>query len=461
MLHIMSARSFFNSPLFLIALVLGMVPYLWIAFFSFPSADDFCATLLSDQASDAFQNAANLYSGSNGRYAVNFLLWFSPLREASLTGYQLWAFGLLLLSLFSLHRLLAVFPGGGRDTLWVRLAANFGWHLVFLSGMPDLAEGVYWQAGATAYLGGQALLFLHLSFFFRAHQQTSFLHTAGLFLTLILAMGFYEVQTVGLALFYAITLAWKLATGRKSGLWFYGLTFFSIALAVIVYLAPGNAVRAAHYPDSGRLLYSVAMSFLQTLRFLGEWLAYAPLWTGIGLCLVVPAKLPQLPFRLPAKRALLIGGLIVFLSAFIPYYTTGTLGQHRTINAAYGAFLLLALVWAFSLRQRFGEHPYMAPLHTYKARVMMSAFFISAVCFTGNGYLVSSDLLQGRASAYLEAQQHREAEILTHLEDEAYLIQPLQSWAGSIASFDVPPADHGKIGECMLLYYGAYRQSLR
>ncbi|HRJ36613.1 MAG TPA: DUF6056 family protein, partial [Flavobacteriales bacterium] len=337
----MSANS---HRLYLLAGFIALLPLFALSFFTFPCADDWCADIFFRQfhvRSDAF-NA--LYETYNGRFAANGVLLFSPLNFGQ-SGYSVWLFFQLLLFalvFFLVAKSLFRYFGIERGSELISLLSL----LTAFSALPQISEGLFWLTGSAAYLGGSIFLLLHIGsmiYYLRKKNTSGLLFV---FITAFLAQGWNEVQTVFMAAVYFIALIGFIIYKKKIPTWFiFSMIAISIGTLIMV-LAPGNDVRINNYPDAGNTVNSLFMSFAQTLRFLALWLIHP---SGIILAIIVMYKGAQFgsTTRLPSLFILISLLLFaVFIAAFLPYLTTGILGQHRTLNwACVFCFLLLPLIW--------------------------------------------------------------------------------------------------------------------
>jgi hypothetical protein len=401
-----------------ILLVLSLLPYLCLAFFAHPVADDFCYAAKS-AGEDLWTWSRGEWLSWNGRYASNLLMIHGPLTWCTepLTGYRLMPPALLLLTLLSawflLHRL-ARHALSGREELLGALV----FLLLYLNLMPDVGEGFYWYTGAITYQLGSILLLIHLGLLVPLHQK-GFKRFILFLLNLLLAFliaGMNEIHM--LLLFYFHLGRTILFVGRrKAFLPALLLLLVTGTGAALMYLAPGNAVRGAMFADTHLLWRSVGMSGLQSLRFIGTWLL-SPSLLAMGL-LYVPLH-GRLKERIPGYKRLLriwpwtaalLPFAVVAATTFPAYWSTGLLGQHRTLNVAclffIPLFFLNLAVWL--------ERKPLQRLAIQKPNARMEAWALAlallALNLTGNGFAAHADLLGGRAAAYDRVMTAREDQL--------------------------------------------------
>jgi hypothetical protein len=184
---------------------------------------------------------------------------------------------------------------------------------------------------------------------------------------------------------------------------------FTAICALLVMLSPGNGTRRSMYPAHYQLAHSVGMSALQTLRFVGDWASSGSLLLATLLFAPLARKLWSRSAQTPriAKAAfwLSVAGLVLVVpvGVFPAYWETGILGQHRTVNTAHFAFLLLWFL-AVSMWVVSGNR-HAAALTSFgrEWRVPLAFLLFAALALTRNSYALGVDFVDGRFQAF-----HRE-----------------------------------------------------
>lgn len=207
------------------ALVILLVLYAGIGLFTRIEADDYCVAGRVDARQ--FHHATlpgwttAMYTGWSGRYSQlivhGALAHLDPLANMLVPGL------LIALSVWLLRRL-------------THLLTALALVAAFLLSMPD-GDGFtfYWLSSSLTYVAPVVVMLAALVLL---RQGTRFIAPV-LFALGILAGGFSESTTLGIA------LVWLVLTGRRGLLFLVGLV---IAFG-IVYIAPGNAVRATYFPE--------------------------------------------------------------------------------------------------------------------------------------------------------------------------------------------------------------------
>ena len=286
--------------------------------------------------------------------------------------------------------------------------------LLFISVMPRVATGFYWYTGSATYQLGSILVLYYLGLLIRYLRKhyliTKRIHLIINILLLGVIIGFNEIIMIYLLLF--LLTIWLVLARKEKKLKFEGLfvqVVFASLFAAIMFFAPGNEVRGGQFEDRHLLFNSFYMSGLQTVRF-------GLLWVFSGSLLLISILfinlLPKLNkeialfrnrFYLNQWEALGILIFIVFMSVFPAYWSTGILGQHRTVNV--GCFFFL-IFWFITLSIWWNKHDLKIKLTKIAATALL--IFTGAIfTFTGNGYHAMFDAMTGRAAYFDDQMNHR------------------------------------------------------
>ena len=224
-----------------------------------------------------------------------------------------------------------------------------------------------------------------------------------LLILLFLCCGFSEVLTFLIVFFFGV-LSFvfyrdQLVRKRLILVHFLGAITFSCLLV----FSPGNEVRESVYENSHNLSSSLLYSVAQVARFSLVWLCSVPFVVASLFYLSFGGVLGKYvwfekSFYLNRWEALAIVVFIVFICVFPPYWATGMLGQHRTLNVAYAFFLPMWFVLLTVWQNYYQEKVSFNFLPQIK-RVLAVVFFLGLL-FTGNGFGALNDLFSGSAKQY-------------------------------------------------------------
>jgi hypothetical protein len=418
----MNQRTLFR--LFTLLLIGSLFKYLWLAGYAHPVADDFCYAAKSRGASLwAWSHSEWMYW--NGRYASNLLMAQGPLSWSAdlLPGYRAVPIALMAFTFlgcwFLLRRITRHAFTTGQELLGALIFL-----VLYLNLMPDIGEGFYWYTGAITYQLGSILFLVHLGLLF-GEQFKGIAGAIVFLLNVLLAViivGMDEIHMllmVGLHLGRTGWLLWRHSNGVFSAL----VQFIAVcAGAALMYLAPGNAVRGAMFSDTHLLFHSLGMSALQAVRFIGIWVLSPALLALSALYVPVHHMLkkrcPEM-LRVSPWIAAALPVLLVMACTFPAYWSTGLLGQHRTINVACIFFVPL---WFLNLSLWLERKPLREMAAMQLPPRMLGIGMLLAILslnLTHNGFAAYVDLFGGRAANYDRVMLQREAQVRAAAQDPA------------------------------------------
>ncbi len=200
-------------------------------------------------------------------------------------------------------------------------------------------------------------------------------------------------------------------------------------------------------------------AILQTARFTTLWIFTLPTFALSALVLVNAGKLPDtIPFRFNYKIILALAFFTVFMASFLPYFGTGILGQHRTINYVFFLFIALWLWFLISLGKQYGLPEKLTPYLSGNRRLAIIVLCILCMAFTANGYKVLSDFHQNNFIHYKQEFMARQDNILRHPEME---IPALKNIPQSFGIVDARGDSTWWVNKCMKYFYRDTRIELR
>jgi hypothetical protein len=394
---------------------IALARYAAACLFIHPFGDDF-SYAVAGMRTELVPRLLEEYKHWNGRWASNALVLRGPLvlgMEQGLLIYRLVPVILLGVAWFGWRSLArALMPGLSRADA---LLAPSLLLLIALHAMPDLGEGLFWYTGAITYFLPASLTLFLFAFWVQVFRDGWRLDRAQLVKAALLAViiaGFNETHMVLMVLLHILLLG---ANWRDRRDWHRGIAVVLVAVlaaGAVMALAPGNAVRAAQFPLRGEMLRSIGWGALQTGRFLGSWLL-SPVALFAAILVLsngrwVLERAPWVVYRpLPGARLLsAVIILLVFAAMALPYWTTGLLGQHRTVNAAWLFILpcIVLLIGSLLVARQWSVLP-------VSWRTMAWALLFICIFFTGSGGRLSGDLLSGRF-ARLDQQLERRYAIM-------------------------------------------------
>lgn len=456
-------------PRFLGALLLfTLLKYLWLAGYAHPVADDFCyaakarGTALWDWSRSEWLNW-------NGRYASNLLMARGPLVLSTdfLPGYRLVPILLIGFTFLACWWFLRRLTRHRATTAQECLGALV-FLALYLNLMPDIGEGFYWYTGAMTYQLGSILLLVHLGLLLGRADVGSWWRLP---LNVVLAAVIVGMDEIHMVLMVALHIGLVLRSVRHGGSRIgANATLLAVVMAgaSLMYLAPGNAVRGAMFADTHQFFRSLTMSALQAVRFIGLWvlspalLALSVLYIPVHRWLKEHVHGMQAWSRISPWIAGALPFVLVMASTFPAYWSTGLLGQHRTINVACLFFIPL---WFLNLSLWLERRPLrrwanMRPPSRTLAMTMLLA--VLGLELTRNGSSAYVDLFGGRASNYDHVLRDRENRVRDAANDPGTSVHftPLVQAPLTLPSYE----EHGPLRDwmvhCEARYFGAKEQQV-
>ncbi len=391
-------------PVFAVFLTVVIAFHAYMGRFAHPMADDF-SYALKDVSQGAWNAALWEYDHWNGRYASNFLVLFGPLRGGldAIHLYRLIPAALFVVTFLGAFTFMIALGRPALPGSHAAIAALI-WTALFAHVMPDMSEGFYWYTGSVTYQLPNALCLFALALLIRGIRNNALWVMIAIVPFLAFIIGCNEVIMLLVVVGTLLAGAWSFRQNLRWSAAGVVITVLIIGCALLMILAPGNAVRGAFFPERHQLLRSLGMSVLQTGRFTLEWAACPSLlllsmvWWMHHRHLAQRFPLLSSGFGLSPWKSVPVLFAVIFLCVFPAYWSTGILGQHRTANVACFFFLPLWFMNLSVFAARFGGT--VMRLHdTDRLRVTAALLLLVAVdlSFSGNSGEAITDLTTGRA----------------------------------------------------------------
>ena len=286
-------------------------------------------------------------------------------------------------------------------TRWQRAALTAGLLALYWAGLPDPGDTFYWLTGSVDNVAGLVVSLLLLAGLIGFQTRTLLLSVAagiGLSLLAVLATGFHEVFGLILCIVLAggTFRAW-LAGDPRRWLWTVCLAAASIGF-LIVYIAPGNALRRAGFELAGNLTVTLQLTVKQGIPNVVQWILDIRLLSAtIVLLILVPRSLIRhRASRRVASRDVLIVVLTWIMAIFAAFaavsWAIGMNIPSRTLNGIYLIFLTGWFWIMIMLMRRFAERNEPLLVATPFLRRIAVAIFVVAMLLTGNTWKALEDL---------------------------------------------------------------------
>ncbi|MDQ3753288.1 MAG: DUF6056 family protein, partial [Acidobacteriota bacterium] len=282
-----------------------------------------------------------------------------------------------------------------------RIALTAAALALYWVGMPHPGETIYWLTGSADNLTGLALSLLVLAGLLQYRARTTRLSVAvgaGLSLLAVLATGFHELFGLLLCIVLAGgTLKAWLARDPCRWMWTVCLVAALVGF-LVVYAAPGNAVRRAEFPLAANLGVTLRLTVKQGTSNIVPWVFDIRLLTGTALLLMlVPRALTgRRQSRNGTARDVVIVALTWLTAVGAAFagasWATGMNMPTRTLNGVYLIFLTGWFWLLVMLTRQFAEREELLLVATPLMRRVAVAIFVAAMLLTGNTWKALRDM---------------------------------------------------------------------
>ena len=373
----------------LIALFIILIPYVILAFFSVPAADDFGQAARSlDLGILGFLKQR--YLNWNGRYSSDLVISIYNVIGHKFSQYFLikffWIVPLSIISLYLISNYIFISLITDSNKIKFKLVYSLIIVISILTNT-EVSSTVFWLAGGAAYGLANSLFIVSLGIIiYTLYIDNKSLSLVTINLLLILFInGLSETTMVSYTTLILIISVLNIIILSRSSTRSFLLTntaYSAVALisAFIVYLAPGNLIRSSVDGSSyyaRNFLFSIKKSLLYTFDNVFHWVN--PLWFCLVILLVfLVAKVFTIQRVSIWKNRkifpIIITSLIaaLYMSYFVRCYSLGSEGPLRSNSVSYTIFLIITILLSLYL----GVNLNLASLVSY---VKTDKIFISIV----------------------------------------------------------------------------------
>ena len=319
-----------TAKILLIFEFITLILLIMLSFFAYPQADDF---IFADSLNKFgwLGSQINWYKTWFGRFSSTVLLISAGYTDLSIL-YKLFPVITISGYVFAFYLVLGkLLPDASKQ---FRLVSALTIFLLYVSGMPSLAQEFYWFTGWATYAPANIATLILISYFdsIKNNKVCILLILLGVFAT-----GSNEVS---MFLLMILMFAALLRDRKNKRLWLM-FVIFAFSSSVVV-LAPGNAVRAA---KEHHFLFSLVASSGLTGTLIGVWLLNPLLWIAAFLFCRFRQKL-NIRIVLPKEKPVIVIGFLLFLifcAPFTHFFSTGVPAPGRTLNISFLVFIFLFL----------------------------------------------------------------------------------------------------------------------
>ena len=413
-----SSPKFFKILFLILALIITLSPFLYLAKFNHPSADDYCYTSKASYLGFVATQVDHWQTWS-GRYTATALLSIFPVDHNDLFGYRLLPILLFISFGFSiLFFLKSLFPKGSNYDI---CALGFVIFFLYIFKAPNITEAFYWLAGSVTYQAASILtLFLFSVILSLLHQNVKwkkyFLTALGSLLGIFI-VGLNEVSLFYLCTILFLWLIIRVYFTSKIDWGFIIIVATTILAASISISAPGNYMRIDNTinADQFNLPYSISSSLELAFDAIITWLPLLLLmlviFWGSFRRLALQTRDYYQTFRI---NGLHIIALIFFLFAlmslgyFPTFWTQGGEPPSRTINVILFLFLCGSVGLILISLKVFGEKINFLPkVHFLIKTIAVGIIFSYIYIYTNNIKSAFKDIAYGKAFNYDKEMKER------------------------------------------------------
>ena len=408
----------------LICILFLLIPIGVSLFYIFPMGDDYSYARMG-QSKTLLELTIGEYTTWNGRFCSNLFVVCNPMQWHNLVMYRLIPMVHLMCMFCAILFVLKRFVNF--HDRYSQVALSLFIVVFYVAGMPTIAEGLFWYTGSVTYWLG-VCMFMCCVFLYHAHRRGE--KYVVLPVLMCATSGMNEVLALWLLV---ATLALCVIKWSKYHMFLGGVAVVSF---LIVYLAPGNTIRAAHFHEKHQLFYSIWMSLLQFFRFTMTWCLDLKLISCIALVAFLPITfkaqwISNYSVTQFILRLLAVYFALVFLAIFPAYWSTGIMGQHRTVNMAYLIFLGCTVVFLLY----FKSTPIGLKLTKFNSStvVLCSLFFLM---LQGNLFKCIRSVISGDLNQFSSQMYERIQQIKSCKEDTLYL-NPLKAIPPVVLNYEI------------------------
>ncbi|MEO6903581.1 MAG: DUF6056 family protein [Bacteroidia bacterium] len=461
--------AFLKQPkgLLLILFLFSCLPYIYISIYANPAADDFTYAFKGSN-NDFIKTYLAEYINWNGRYTSNALVLLNPLAFNSFFAYKIIPVVIISFTFFSYLFSINCLIGEVLSKI-NRYLISFILLLLFLYQMPIISEGIYWYTGAVTYQLGNIFALIFVGLLIQYHKAIFFLgkkiiHLLVLTIILILTVGFNEVIMIILfffSLFYFFIVYTKKLPHKTLANY---LVIVTLLFSAVVYFAPGNLIRASYFSSNHHFISSFLYSMAQSLRFFLNWTSSLPLllisilFFYLNIHLSKNIVLFSKSFYLTRLHSSVLLFFVIFIAVFPAYWSTGILGQHRTLNVAYYVFIFM---WFINLTVWFN---YFKNENTKsiskRTSTILLVVIITSCFFTKNGYDVITDIYYGKAQSFNQQMNERYALIVSANNKDTIYFSTIKSPPKSLFLYEISDKPQSWQNKCYLIYYECENKTL-
>ncbi len=382
--------------------VLAFIPFFILCGYVFPVNDDYYFALEHIDR-NCFESVVDSWNNWSGRYFATFISSVNPFVISRSPFLLFMIFSAVVVLLFMISFIFFPLIGLKRYLRGIEcMGLGALLLLVYISLFPSVSQAFYWFSSYTAYTIPSLMYMLLIVLLLRKDRIAGV--TA--FILAAIIPGGNEVIAV-LTVCTLLYVSW-IYGGRR----YHLLTCVSVIAMIIVMLSPGNGIRMEYQLSSHPYIWTVAVSFIQTVGWLFLWMPLLLVATVIYIPLYGYRLSASVIFDVSFSRYLFAFAVTVFLAHIPPTLGLSSVMVDRTANCLL-VFYVIAYFYGVNilLHRNAGMTKRLTEIILSRRYVMYGALF--AFLFIGPFSLESPfgtavvDILTGKASSYEDIQSRR------------------------------------------------------
>lgn len=441
----MTNNNSINFRNIFISSLLGVLPFLLFGIFTIPSADDiFYHNYAKDKSTLEF--LVHHYNTWTGRYFSNLMMAINPYTLTSSESlYPLMTYAVQTLFVFALFffvkNIIQVFI---RLTTKPSFEFTFAkenlnkicsfivlvWLALFFHKMPRPTDSLYWFAGSSSHLIAMSFTLISVGLYLKSFILSKWSQVNAYLFIALLTIGICgSNETLMLQWIFIMFFGFVFEKAILNRYNFKILIPFVISIFsfLVVFVAPGNKIRAANLHGGHDILLLLSKPWglvgETTVRYLSVNLILLLFWS-LPLFKQINLALPEYLKEKKPRRLFYLFWLGLFSLTFVPsVWTMGGLPPRRVLNNTYLMILLLSFfiilqnahTWAFLFKGKEKFDKYF-PLKAQKI------VFLLGFIFLFNSFFAWKDLVF--TPKYLSSLSERKKVVLDPVNQETDVILP-------------------------------------
>ncbi|MDE6577433.1 MAG: hypothetical protein K2J82_00745 [Muribaculaceae bacterium] len=398
--------------------LISIIPFLFLSNYVYPVNDDYFFSLLHIDT-NPFQATFETWQSWSGRYLATFISSLNPLamQGAGMPYFKYWS--LIGIFLFTASWFIMTTTAFRKLSILRRICLASIMMLCYLALFPSISQGFYWFSAYTAYTFPSLLFLIYIGLLGR---KNIFCKLAGYLLALLIPGG---NEVLGVAFLGTLAYIALFYPSRRNNISF----FIGLAGLLFVIFSPGNGIRLQHQLSTSPYLWTLAVSFAQTISWFFIWLPILLIGSLLYIPLIGRYICEHKVFNIPPILFVISFLIILFLSHIPATFGLSTVVIDRTANTLL-FFFIVSYFYGLTLVLRYHRDWLNGVINVLQGKIML---VISLFCFLMTGaYSINSpvataitDLVTGKAAAYARIQQARIDSAESSQRNDTVIFKPL------------------------------------